>query len=863
MRRLIFFAQIFIWFSVRNLRRHFGRALIVVLGIALGAAVFTSVRISVHASLESFTRSMEFFAGASEKVLVHPGGYVSEEVIPILQQHPAVSRISPLLTTYVRGSRERGDSFLLIGIDPIMDRSFRRWRTGVEAAGRPETRWPDLIADPYALLVSEALANELGVAPGGRVTLDHTSGAHDFQVLGILIPEELALVEGGRVAITDIATFQEFTGLLGVVDRIDMILSPGTTPQELTQLVAVLPEALELLSPSAARDSGTAMIRAYQLNLSVLSFASLFVGMFLVYSLVALNAASRRRELAVMRSLGASPRLLFQLFLSEGALFGLVGWLVAIPLSTVMVNYLLQIVSRTISTLFVRVQPESLALSPWEVLISFGLTVGVSVLAAYQPAREAMGVAPKEAMEIAQRGVQGRRPPARLVLPALGCIAACIPLSMMPGVAGVPMPGYLAILLLFIGFALLAPWMLHSMGRVLAPGLRRTAGVAAYLAGRYVWVSGTRTSISVGALITAVALFTALVIMIHSFRHTVELWVQQTVSGDLFVTNKMGQVNRYRFPIPDEIAAGLQQLETEADYVPSRRFQLTREGFPYEFEVLEMQTFLRHGGFVWLKGDPETVRPLLARGEGVVVSEVFANRTGLAGGRLFRAQIEGSRVELPVLGVVRDYRTNGGIVFYDWSSFKERFHDPKWSGVRFYMKDRSQDVEAQIMQLRNEIVRRYGDRLDLVSGNELRQSILRIFDETFAVTTVLLFIALVVAALGITTTLSVLVLERSRQLNTMAAVGASFGQIRAMILWEASFLVAAGEIAGLVCGFILSYLLVYVINRQSFGWTFLYTVDWGALALSLPLIVLTALAAAVPATRMVLRQPPATLLKER
>jgi putative ABC transport system permease protein len=84
-----------------------------------------------------------------------------------------------------------------------------------------------------------------------------------------------------------------------------------------------------------------------------------------------------------------------------------------------------------------------------------------------------------------------------------------------------------------------------------------------------------------------------------------------------------------------------------------------------------------------------------------------------------------------------------------------------------------------------------------------------------------------------------------------------------MILWEASFLVAAGEVAGLACGFILSYLLVYVINRQSFGWTFLYVVDWGSLAFSLPLIILTALAAAIPAVRLVFSNPPAELLRER
>ena len=151
----------------------------------------------------------------------------------------------------------------------------------------------------------------------------------------------------------------------------------------------------------------------------------------------------------------------------------------------------------------------------------------------------------------------------------------------------------------------------------------------------------------------------------------------------------------------------------------------------------------------------------------------------------------------------------------------------------------------------------------MISGRDLRSGILRVFDETFAITTVLLLIALVIAALGITTTLTVMVLERSRQLNTLFAVGASFGQIRKMIFWEATFLVAAGEIAGIVCGFILSYLLVYVINRQSFGWTFLYGVDWGALALSLPLIVITALAAAIPAIRLVFMEPPAALLRER
>jgi len=139
---------------------------------------------------------------------------------------------------------------------------------------------------------------------------------------------------------------------------------------------------------------------------------------------------------------------------------------------------------------------------------------------------------------------------------------------------------------------------------------------------------------------------------------------------------------------------------------------------------------------------------------------------------------------------------------------------------------------------------------------------LRIFDETFAVTSILLLIALAVAALGIASTLSVLVLERRREFNTMFAVGASNRQIRRMVFWEAMLMVTVGEIAGLLCGLVLSYLLVFVINAQSFGWTFLYRIDWGAVGLSVPLIVCAALFSALPAIRLMFRTPPAVVLRE-
>jgi len=866
MRPLLLFMRLYCWFSLRYMRLHPVRALIVVLGIALGAAVFTSVRLSVHATIDSFSRSMDRIAGRSDLVLFRPGGRVPEELMVKVTRHPDVAAATAFMTIYVEPSSENGEPFLLVGLDPVLDREFRKWSTysGKDATAESGL---ELIREPATLFVSNTLAEKYGWAVGDQVTLANARRNAVFKILGVLDREGLALAEGGALAITDIASFQEFTRLFGVVDRIDLVLSPASAkqPREAVerQLAAILPPGIRIASPSENKETGRAMIGAYQLNLSILSFASLFVGMFLVYSLVALNAATRRHELAVLRSTGAAPPQLFFLFLTEGAFLGLLGWLFAFPVSSLLVRYLLQGVSRTVSTLFVRVHVDTLRLDAWEILLSFGVTIFISLLAAYQPAHEAMRVAPKEVLTDARQQVTHRLTARRLAGVSILLMLAAWPLTRLPDAHGIPFGGYGAILCLFAGFALLAPYGLQKTGGVLAPFLRRLGGIPAWLAGRYLRDSGTRTAISVGALITAVALFAALVIMVNSFRGTVDLWVHQTVSGDLFVTTRLGSINRFRDPLPAKVVSGLQQLEDPVDLVPNRRFVLTHAAqFVYELDAMDIATFLHHGGFVWVAGDPGRVQPQLIAGEGVIVSEVFSNRSGLTVGDLYRAQIESVTVELPILGIVRDYRTNGGVVFYHLPAFRLRFFDPGWSGVRLYFRRPQPDPAAAVSRLREDVVRHCGDHIDMVSGDDLRGTVLRIFDETFAVTTVLLVIALIIAALGITTTLAVQVLERSRQLNTLLAVGADRSQIRAMIFWEATLLIIAGEISGLVCGFILSYVLIYVINVQSFGWSFLYRVNWRALGMSLPLIIATAILAALPAIRLIFSKPPATLLRE-
>ncbi len=847
--------------------KHRGRTITVLVGIALGAAVFTSIRLSIHASLDSFSKSMNSISGRTDWTVVRPGGRVSDTLVGLLLRHPCVRAASPILSTYVKPMQKEAEPFLLVGVDPIMDRSLRSWqidRLNKEDAGL----WLDLLKYPYTMFIGHPLSRQFELAAGDFLTLEHTFRKSDFRVLGKLAPEGPAIVEGGRIAITDIATFQEFTNLHGLIDRIDLRLRPAVSENDLEGIRRLLPEGVFLQSPTETRKSGQQMIQAYQLNLSILSFVSLFVGMFLVYSILALNAASRRHELAILRSIGASSHLLFLLFLSEGLFLGVAGWLMAIPISSFLVKYLLYGVSKTISVLFVRVHVENLVLSGWEILLSFGITVFISALSAYHPARKAMHVDPKEVLSISRQEKILKKSPFQLAVIGFFFIFFVWPLSRLPVISGFPLAGYVAIFLLLTGFSFLSPWGLHAMGNFFALFLGRLGGEPARLAGLYVRDSGSRTSISVGALITAVALYTALVIMVHSFRETVEIWVNQTISGDLFLRPKMADINHHRDPLPPEVIRTIKNIKAPVDLVPYRRFYLNYDEALYQFEAMDFQNFARYGKFFWIKGNPSQSLPKLIEGEGVLVSEVFASQTGLTVGDFYQSRIEGAALQLPILGVIRDYRTQGGVVYYSLGHFQQKInrdgpaYEEIWGGVRIFFRDRTQDLEAVVSNLRGQLFDNCGDNLEMISGKKMRHNIMQIFDETFAITSVLLLIALIVAGLGITISLTMLVLERSRQLHTILAVGGSFRQIRSMVFWEAFIMVVTGECAGLLCGFFLSYLLVYVINFQSFGWTFLYRVDWRAIGISLPLILITALFASLPAVYLVFRQSPSNLLRE-
>ena len=843
---------------MRHLARDPWRTVTVTAGIAVGVAVFLSIRLAVNASVESFRQSMDRLVGKAEYTIRSDGRGVTDSLFAKISAHSAVRHATPVLSAYVRFKDESEEPFLLLGIDPLSERGFRETRWLAEDGAQAWKKLVELVTEPFTLITSQGLARSYNLIVDDEVRVLHGHNIASFRLIGLLEDRGTALAEGGKIAVCDLATAQEFLDRPGVVSRIDLILSPQAGGPELASIEKILPGGCNLVRPNESKETSLSMIGAYRMNLSVLSFVSLFVGMFLIFSVVSINAARRRHETAILLSLGSESRQIFLMFLAEGGFFGLAGWLMGFPLSLFLAKPLLHMVSATITTLFVKVNVERMILSPEEILLSFVVTLGVSIMASYIPARETARIAPREAMspETFERSRRIRTP--RLTAAGLVLIALSLPTSMLPAIHETPAGGYGAIFMIFVGFTMLAPGVLLLLGRCTPAVMRRVFGEPGHLAASYLGGAISRTPIAVGALITAIALFIGISIMVSSFRNTVGTWVKQNIVGDLFVSPDASEINQYQVWIAPEVASYLQTHHLVQGGYFYHRTRLTSRGRPFLLEAGSIDVLWNHGRFLLMGGNEDRIMERLIHGDGVIVSEVYATRSGLKPGDRLTLAFAGIRETWDVLGVYRDYRTGGGVVYIDLKKFQEVYKDHRIGGVNLFLKP---GADPHVFRLN--LLKRFGLQYALVVaiGTDLRKNVLKVFDETFSITYVLMFIALLVAALGVATTLSLLIRERRRQLGMIMAVGGSPSQVRLMVVLEAFLMGAAGHIVGMGCGLLLSYILIFVINRQSFGWTFLYEVPpWTGLV-SFILILLTAILAAIPPANAASRVNLAELLK--
>jgi putative ABC transport system permease protein len=814
-----------------------------ILGIAVGVSVVVAIQLANQSALRAFRESVDAIAGRANYQVVSDLGPLDEKVL--LSLRPLWNegvRFAPVID--VEGLVEPQQSPIrLLAVDLLSDLHFRDYKYARIETGTKTAALGDFLRlfERDSIVLPAPYAREHGLKIGSRLTLNVLGRRSTLVVRGLLEAEGPAAAFNGNIAVCDIATAQRAFGLQGSLSRVDLLVPDEKLLQRLE-----LPAGARIERPTRRNERVEKMLRAFRVNLFALAGVALLVGMFLVYNTVLISILRRRREVGVLKTLGASPNQIFFAFLTEGLLFGVVGSLLGIGLGVVLASGILRTVGATINTLYVATRPESVVLTPTVVLLGIAVGTILSLLSALQPAFEASRVRPTAMIRPGlQQRVKGSRMLAGL---AVLCFVAAALISRLPPVGGIAVAGYVAVLLVVAGFSLLAPSIVTATSRLFAPLFERLFGIVGRLAAGSLPASLRRTSIASAALSLATGMMIAVALMVGSFRETVRIWVDQTVSSDLWLRPSKGFSNAQVAVFPPEVADAVAQLPfiEAVDRIRGR-------DVVYQDSLIAVGTgdFSIASRFSSLPMiEPRSASAALreaVRTNGVFVSESFALKfeKGVGG----TVELAGQR--FPIVGVYRDYSSDRGVVVMDRRIYQRTFNDDRVNTIVVYLKP---GITTEFA--RKELERTISPRFNafVVTNGEVKTEVMRIFDQTFLITYALLGVAIVVAVMGIINTMSALILERTRELAFLRIGGLSTGELRTMIVLESTLLGVASIAAGLVMGYALSWILIYVINKQSFGWTIdFYTptpLIVGSLAVTLLASALAGLAPARLATRM-------------
>ncbi len=853
--------RVYALFIFGHYRQSWRQTLLTILGLALGVSVFVSIHLTVGASLKSFKNTVQAVSGKAEWQLVPNGREIDEKLFPVIKIHPVIQAAAPVVEFQASLNRWPGQTIWIMGVDFFSETEIRRYSDSLSSLkGEEFLSW---LITPRSIALTRVFAGRYGIKKGDILDILVNGRQEKLTVTVLLDVEGPARAWEGHFGLMDIAQAQEVLGKVGGLDRIDLLLrEEGIEREKIQELSKVLPPGVRL-TQSADRGKGTErMIRSYQLNLTALSFIAVLVSMYLIYNTASLSVVRRRKELGILRSLGMMPGQVLLLVLFEAAGYGLIGGLIGISGGTLLARVLLDTVSRTITNLYVLVGVQEVPFSFMEAVVMTFLSIVISMASAYFPARQAAKLEPREV--IYQRpGLIGpdQTQDRKNLYGGLGLIGLAGLLTGLPAWHQWPVGGFSATLALTLGFSFLLPvFAKGGISRILSLGFRgKKDFLSAWLGMNYLNRYLSRMAVAMAALMIAIAMLISVGLMIRSFRQTVETWISQSVSGDLFIGPVFPSNQIFSQFLDPQVIGEIEKLEGLSDIYHYRGVMTELKGFPVRLWAGDLAVIQRYGGLAFTGGNGEKIFQKTLTGEEILVSEVLANQLNLKSGDKLSLMTAVGVQAFSIAGIFYDYRTEGGAVWMDRSVFLRYWKDPRINGVRVYLKD-----PARFDQVREEVYKKFSGRasLTVVSNRELRDQILKIFDQTFQITYILEAIAILVAFLGILHSSSISVLFRERELGILKALGALPGQIRLMILTETAMMGLFSFLWGGIAGTLLSLILIFVINKQSFGWTIPFHWSWLIYLQTLGIIVVGSILSGWIPAGMAVRKSTQEMIRE-
>lgn len=818
------------------------RSLITIGGIALGVAVFLAISLANNTALGSFRNSVDKVAGkANLEIRPRAGRYMDESVLADLRWlWMTGARFSPVISADIVLADD--EVVQLLGVDLMADDFYSD--TAPSSGGKT--------IDFKKVFIGPGLSVSKGSGENKKILVKVDDRQIELQVADVLSSEGMGSAFSGQVIVCDIPLAQKILAQPGKISQISIIAPADLVNDIEAKLNSELPDNLRAKPPASRTSQIEKMTRSFEYNLWALTFIALMVGMFLIYNTIAISVIRRRVEIGTLATMGVTRGMIVSLLIGEASLLGLAGSLVGLVLGLVLADWSLKAVAETYQRLYFNI-PLTQIDPDWRFLL-LALSIGVilTVLASLPPALEGALISPMEATRRLSNELTTDRISLPLFIVAAILFLFAFYLSGLGPIAGFPFFGYLAALLDVFAMALSLPLILKLLLPPLALLLELLAGIEGKLAVLSLRRTLGRTSVAVATLALGIAMMISLSIMIGSFRQTVTDWAEQTLVSDLWMRPSARDGGSRSAGFPAAIEQSLHNIPGVKAVIP-----FTELPFEYNDQAAiiagaRFDLAGKYGSLNFVSGRNSNEVCSQVTGRKAIVSESFSLRhTVSPGDRIVVATTSGP-LALQVVDIYYDYVSDSGYVVIPRDLFVQKMQDDSMTSIGIVLLPGHSPRDV-----RNTIFKTLGKQssFSIRTTGELKQRILAIFDKTFAVTYALHTIAIAVAILSVMNALFALIVESRRDFGILKYIGMKVSSVKKLVLIEAGMLGFLGSAFGTALGFLLSLLLIYVINKQSFGWTIRYMIPFDFIIQSFFIVMATSILSGLVPARMAARTP--------
>jgi len=826
--------------TLRHMLHERARCVILLLGVSLGVGVFAGIRIANHGILQSFRKSVESISGnATLQITAHDLDF-DERLFSVVRKVNGVQGAAPVVTAIGSVKELPGETLIVLGVDVLKDRDLRTYH--LTASDRLDDELPlERVLRPDTVILTKKFADHHGYGVHSPITLLVDGREKTLRIVGLLDYQGPAKALGGNFALMDIATAQVSFGRIGRLDRIDVVTTDGLAADAVGErLRKVLPPAVKVERPQRRNEQVEKMLRSFRLNLNTLGLIALFVGMFLIYNTISISVVRRRTEIGILRAVGVGGRQIFLVFLAEAALLGIVGSIAGLGLGVLLARGAIYLMSAPINDVFFVAKVDQVAVPAGVIWQGLLLGCSLSVLSSILPSREATLISPTTAMQAASYEVKSGAGARRLAILALALFTMAWVFSLHKAVWNFPVLGYLASFCVVMGSAFATPSFLQAFHRAALPCYSRLFKAEGRIACSNLLSALGRNAVAIAALSISLAMMFSVAIMVASFRKTVDEWINQVAKADLYLTPAGSVVRASQGKLPEGLVPLVEAVDGVGDVDPFRGVEVEYRDSPVLLASGDLRVAQRYRNIPFKGGDADSIFRK-AYGEGaVIISESFSVQFAIDEGDRLRLVTPSGEKGFDVAGVYYNYTNDLGVIVMDRQVYKQNWGDAFVTSLAIYIQP-----GAPVEEVRERILRELGNNegLLLVSNHSLKEEVLRVFDQAFQITWGLLAIAIVVASLGVANALLASVFERRHEIGILRAVGTTRRQVQWIVVLEAALMGISSNILGAAAGLVLSLILIFVINKQSFGWTIQFSFPHYILLLSIVPVLVTSLAA--------------------